>query len=279
MFRIGEFSKFTQVPGSALRYYDDIGLFKPTFIDQTTGYRYYSAAQIPQINRIVALKELGLNLEQIQKLMNEKLGIDEFKGMLALRQAEVNQKIEIEKNRLLQIEARISQIDSDYTEQGLEIITKSIPNQQFMSIREKLDNFDMAQQLMISIMTVAPTYIKKSAIGRLTAILHSECFDIENVDIELGIIVSGNVPTNIALADGREITLRQLNGHELIVSATRVGSPSSSFCCRSAIAKWIESNQYQLTAPSREVFIIPPMPGRVDQTVLEFQYPISTISS
>ena len=64
MFRIGEFSKIAQVSGRLLRYYDKLGLFKPIRIDPETGYRYYSAQQLPALNRILALKELGLTLDR-----------------------------------------------------------------------------------------------------------------------------------------------------------------------------------------------------------------------
>ena len=49
MFRIGEFSKIAQVPASLLRYYDDIGLFRPIHSDRDTGYRYYSVKQLAQL--------------------------------------------------------------------------------------------------------------------------------------------------------------------------------------------------------------------------------------
>jgi MerR HTH family regulatory protein len=60
MFRIGEFSQVARVSGRLLRYYDSIGLLHPVRIDPQTGYRYYSASQLPRLNRILALKELGL---------------------------------------------------------------------------------------------------------------------------------------------------------------------------------------------------------------------------
>lgn len=63
MFKIGDFAKMTQVSVKALRYYDDIGLFRPAHIDTFTEYRYYSADQLPRLNRIIALKDLGLSLE------------------------------------------------------------------------------------------------------------------------------------------------------------------------------------------------------------------------
>ena len=80
MFRIGEFSKIAQVSGRLLRYYDEIGLFKPEHIDEASGYRLYSARQLPDLNRILALKELGLTLEQIAPLVNGAVSQDELRA-------------------------------------------------------------------------------------------------------------------------------------------------------------------------------------------------------
>ena len=112
MFRIGEFSKIAQVPGSLLRYYDQIGLLKPAHIDQWTGYRYYSARQLPRLHRILALKELGLTLEQIARLVDEEISTAEIRGMLALKKAQVEQAVHQELTRLRHIEARLQQIDA-----------------------------------------------------------------------------------------------------------------------------------------------------------------------
>lgn len=60
MFKIGEFSKLSQVSVKALRYYDELGLLKPASVDRFTAYRYYSADQRPRLNRILALKDLGI---------------------------------------------------------------------------------------------------------------------------------------------------------------------------------------------------------------------------
>lgn len=71
MYRIGEFSLRNQVTIKTLRYYDQIGLFKPSVVDEITGYRYYSDNQQEQFNQIMKYKELGFSLEEIKK-MNKK---------------------------------------------------------------------------------------------------------------------------------------------------------------------------------------------------------------
>lgn len=93
MFRIGEFSKIAQVSGRLLRYYDEIGLLTPEVTDSETGYRYYSARQLPQLNRILVLKELGLSLEQIAQFLKQGTSVDEMRSMLALRKAQIEQAV------------------------------------------------------------------------------------------------------------------------------------------------------------------------------------------
>src|SRR5438105_476120 len=82
MFRIGEFARLTQVTVKALRYYDEVGLLRPAAVDEETGYRYYSLEQVPRLNRILALKELGLSLEQIGLVLREAISLSQLRAML-----------------------------------------------------------------------------------------------------------------------------------------------------------------------------------------------------
>src|SRR5687768_11841153 len=143
MFRIGEFSKIAQVPGSVLRYYDQIGLLKPAHIDPWTDYRYYSASQLPRLHRILALKELGLTLDQITQLVDDEVSNEEIRGMLTLRKAQVEQNVQEEIARLRQIEARLQFIEAP-DQPAFDIVLKSVPVQRYFSIREVLPDVDAA---------------------------------------------------------------------------------------------------------------------------------------
>ena len=94
MFRIGEFSKLSQVSVKTLRYYDQIGLLHPAEVDRFTSYRYYSTDQLHRLNRILALKDLGLSLEQIGLVLDHDLSPDELRGMLRMKQLELEQQVE-----------------------------------------------------------------------------------------------------------------------------------------------------------------------------------------
>jgi MerR HTH family regulatory protein len=75
MFRIGEFAQIAQVSTRQLRFYDQLGLLQPAQIDHQTGYRYYTVRQLPRLNSILALKELGLSLAGADRPTPGKGGI------------------------------------------------------------------------------------------------------------------------------------------------------------------------------------------------------------
>ena len=89
MIKIGDFARLCQISVVTLRHYDDVGLIKPVQVDPFTGYRYYAVGQLPRLNRILALKDLGFSLEQIATVLAEDLNPDQLRGMLMLKRAEV----------------------------------------------------------------------------------------------------------------------------------------------------------------------------------------------
>ena len=72
MFKIGDFSKIARVTIKTLRYYDKIGLLKPSFIDIHTGYRYYTDEQISEIHAILSYKKAGLSNADVKNLLSKK---------------------------------------------------------------------------------------------------------------------------------------------------------------------------------------------------------------
>ena len=77
---IGDFARHGRVSVRMLRHYDAIGLLRPAHADPATGYRYYSAAQFTRLNRVIALKDLGFTLHQVQDIVEEKVGTEELRG-------------------------------------------------------------------------------------------------------------------------------------------------------------------------------------------------------
>lgn len=70
LLRIGEFARLTKVSVKMLRHYDRIGLLRPARVDESTGYRYYTATQLPRLNRVLMLRDLGFGLRDIAALVD-----------------------------------------------------------------------------------------------------------------------------------------------------------------------------------------------------------------
>ena len=71
VYRIGEFARIARVSPKALRLYDRLGLLAP--VRAENGYRFYLPKQLGRLNRILALKDLGLSLEEIGTARDEGL--------------------------------------------------------------------------------------------------------------------------------------------------------------------------------------------------------------
>lgn len=85
MYRIGEFSKMSKTTVKALRYYDEIGILTPEFVDAITGYRFYTTEQLFKLHHIQALRQIGLSIDEIKLIMeghNEKYILEKRKKEL-----------------------------------------------------------------------------------------------------------------------------------------------------------------------------------------------------
>src|SRR5260370_17384368 len=107
MFLTGEFSQISRVSKRLLHYYDEIGVLKAARIDPQTGYRYCSASQLPHLNRILALRDLGLTLDHIAVMMQTDVSDEEIHGMLLMKKAELEHMLQEDMHRLKLIKRQL----------------------------------------------------------------------------------------------------------------------------------------------------------------------------
>src|ERR1041385_3322097 len=127
MIKIGDFARLSQVSVVTLRYYDEMDLLKPVKVDSFSGYRFYSADQLPLLNRILALKDLGFSLEQIKLMLADGLTLEQLRSMLTMQRNEVGKRLADEQARLLRIEARLRQIDLEDKMPRYDVVIKTVP--------------------------------------------------------------------------------------------------------------------------------------------------------
>ena len=127
MLSIRDFARHGRVSVRMLRHYNAIELLQPAYVDQATGYRFYEAQQLSRLNRIVALKGLGFTLQQVQSILDDEVSVEELRGMLGLRQAELQSRIETDTARLTQVQARLRNIEREGAMSAGDVQIKRIP--------------------------------------------------------------------------------------------------------------------------------------------------------
>ncbi len=275
MFRIGEFSRIARVSGRLLRYYDSIGLLSPQRIDPQTGYRYYTADQLAHLNRILALKELGLSLEQVGRMVSDRISADEIRGMLMLKKAELERSLSAEAARLRTIESRLQQIDAQGTLAGYDVVVKSAASQPYLSVRRIFPGMDDAVAMVRDVARKVTARIPDSARAALVVVAYSD-FEDEDLDLEIGFTLPRHVNKPVILPDKVAMTQTELPAVESLATLVRRGPADQSHLAFGALGLWMEANRYRITGPTREVFLeLPLQQASRDDTVMEIQFPVT----
>jgi DNA-binding transcriptional MerR regulator/predicted transcriptional regulator YdeE len=275
MIKIGEFSKLVQVPVPTLRYYDQVGLLKPVEVDRFTGYRYYSASQLPRLHRILALKGLGFSLDQIAALLAEGLSPEQMRGMLRLRQAQISQQLIEVQHQLLEVEMRLHQIEREAHLSPYDVIVKRVEPLLVASIRAILPDHSASGSLFGEVYEALGPYVSEALGpnpeegGQTLVLWYDTEFKERDVDGAAAFMLRCRVPES-----GR------MHVHELpaatMAATIHHGSYNTIGDAHEAILRWIESNGYRIVGPDRELNLYHTMPIRLDDPsyVTEIQYPV-----
>jgi len=109
LYKISEIAKMFNITRTALIHYDNCGLLSPS-IRNEKNYRFYNSEDIKKLEFILALKESGLSLKEIQTYLIEKINKTSIE-LLIHQKKEIDKKIEILKTQNHIIEKRIENLN------------------------------------------------------------------------------------------------------------------------------------------------------------------------
>jgi effector-binding domain-containing protein len=271
VFKIGEFSKLSQVPVKTLRYYDEIGLLHPENVDESNGYRFYSPNQLSRLNMILALKDLGFSLEQVAMLMHEAISVEQLRGMLRLRRAEIEGRLEEEQQRLTRVEHRLNLIDREGRMPVYEVVIKRWEPTRVASIRSVVENYGSVGGLIGELFAdlgengIAP-------MGPCFAIYYDDEYQEHDVDVEAAVAIAADA----GHPGGSRVAVRELPGHPEVASLIRTGPYDDFTPAYEELMKWIKSNGYRIVGPNREIYLRGPAEDVAPESyVTEIQFPVA----
>jgi DNA-binding transcriptional MerR regulator len=274
MFRIGEFAQIAQVSGRQLRFYDQLGLLRPAHTDPQTGYRYYSIRQLPLLNSILALKELGLSLEQIGPLLKNEISPVELRGMLTMKRAQVERSLRDEEARLRHIESRIAQIDRHGGFEDYDVVVKSIAPIPFLSLRCACEDMDEGVRMIRTVAEDGGRQIRPALRDKLMVVARNDR-DEEKLDLEIGFSLTRPSNANVRVSGDLVLRASELPAVETMATIVRPGTNAASHTSFGAIGSWIEANAYEIAGPCRDVFLEPITgPPGFEGALVEIQFPV-----
>lgn len=131
LLSIGEAAKLKNVSIKALRYYEKLGIFNPAYIDPQSGYRYYSPAQLFDLDVILTCGELGIPLKHILDYQTDQGTID-LRQLLIEGSELAEQKIKRARQSLLKINSYLEEIEQqDSFRHRDHTYTRTIPSRYF----------------------------------------------------------------------------------------------------------------------------------------------------
>ncbi|MGN0960904.1 MAG: MerR family transcriptional regulator [Christensenellales bacterium] len=139
MYKIGEFSILSKTTIKTLRFYEREKLFLPSLVDEN-GYRYYEASKLPELCKIISLRQIGFSIKEIKQILS---GAN-------LNELLTNKLTEIE-NLQLENKFKISKINYLLGETNMkyEVIAKELPEYIVYYKEGKLKSYADASEFIL----------------------------------------------------------------------------------------------------------------------------------
>ncbi|MCU0487316.1 MAG: GyrI-like domain-containing protein [Anaerolineales bacterium] len=271
MFKIGDFARLSRVPVKTLRYYDEIGLLKPIGVDRFTRYRYYSVEQLPLLNRILGLKEMGFSLEQVGQLIQGGLRVEQLRSMLVDRRRSLELQIEQDQQLLLRIDARLKLLDLEGNAPSYEVRLKKLEAQWVAAARGVAAGYADSEPVFDRLFDQVYQYAAQHGVGCLgpgMALYHDAQDSSDQILIEAACPLPGPLPP------ASQVSVYQLSAVECAACVVHHGPFASLDQAYAALITWIQSQDYRVSGPTRELYLQYQRGGEQSQFITEIQFPI-----
>ena len=252
MFRIGEFSKLVRVSPRMLRHYEKCGIIYPAEIDKLTGYRQYSAGQIPLVQRIITLRDMGFSIEEIDDILPKMDDFAYMNRMLRAKADSVQSAIEKEQARLERLFSMSNTVRKEHNIMVYDVDLKRIPAVKVITLRGIIPQYNQEGILWEKL----GRYIGEKGIA-CHSDGYSTFFDEEyresDVDVEIAIPVD-TMGTN----DGAFV-FKEYEEISLAATIRFTGPFDGGYdAATEQLARWMEDNGYRFAGHLRGHTMVSP---------------------
>jgi DNA-binding transcriptional MerR regulator/predicted transcriptional regulator YdeE len=272
MLSIGDFARLGQVSPRTLRHYGDLGVLEPSHVDPATGYRYYELRQLSDLRRVLALRELGVGLDQIRELVAAAdISVEQMRGMLLLRQTEIAAGIAEQHDRLRRVATYLDALERGELMRTIDIAVKTAEPVRMAETTGVAAGFGNEN--------IGPVFEERLPIvwARLVEVAIEPGICVAHYDWEDD---SGHIVVHLGFdigdqpfTDDDDVRVVELPAVE-VASAIHRGPLVDIADTYEAIVRWIEANGYRIADRSRELYL-EWNPEDATKHVTELQLPIA----
>jgi DNA-binding transcriptional MerR regulator len=251
MLTIGEFARLGQVSPRMLRHYDEIGLLGPQKVQAETGYRLYGVSQLGDLHRLLALRDLGLTLEQIKRFLTNNPSVEELRGMLRLRQTQIEHTVSEEQGRLRRVEAHLRALEGSSAVDVQDVVikkTQPIRIAEAVAVAPGFGHENLNPVFAQLMPRIARHLSEQQVTPGMCVAYYDEPADDGTVTLHAGFDLGDQ-----ELALGPDIAVVDLPVIE-VVSHIHRGAMDSVVEVYEALVRWIEDSGYELAGRSRELY-------------------------
>ncbi|NGM80847.1 MerR family transcriptional regulator [Paenibacillus sp. 7124] len=247
MLKIGDFSRLTRVSIRMLRYYDEIGLLPPAAIDQSSGYRYYSAGQIETVHLIKSLREMGFGFPEIAEWLKESGNTRRLLDLLDMRKQEIAETIEQENEKLLRVGRMLEHLTKEDSTMDYTIALKSVPAYRVLSLRDIIPAYNAEGVLWEEISRFAQVNGIKM-LQPCYAIYHDQGYKEQDVDVEVTLHFEGEAP------ESERIHVKELEAEPQMAVLFHSGPFEEMSKAYQALGVWMSGNGYGMAGAIRAIY-------------------------
>lgn len=265
--KIGEFARLGQVTVQTLRYYAELGLLRPGEVDAFTGYRFYLLEQLPILHRILVLKDMGLPLDQIKRMLHENISIEEMRRILLIKQDDIRTQVQNSLDQLERIDIRLQMLEHAGQTSEYEINIKHIDALPVVSVTGEVPSY----------WEVCPLWMELSDLMQRASIKSSSPYLTLCHATEPKIKLEVCAPLSNPDKSTRPELIHVLPEVKTMVFTIHRGSYSGLIDGYTALWQWIENNGFKIIGPDREIYLRLPEDSRnsTDPNALtELQVPV-----
>ena len=149
MLKIGDFSRLARVTVKTLRFYDNVGLFRPAFVEPRSGYRFYRANQLLALRHVRLLRELGCSVAEVRDLNSMSVDCPKYAHWLAALRKRLMVRVARDEHRLRQLDALLGRIAVQSQERGQSVVTeRRIAPIAALTVRDRVQSLGKEVQRM-----------------------------------------------------------------------------------------------------------------------------------